>query len=399
MPLSELSTNIPRHGGSQGQTSDARGGKHPRSIPDPVSSMLRTSMETGDLTPFTMRPRMSRSNSRLSSRSRSEFVTANGTFSRVPSRRQIHPQEHHRRYPRPAPSLPVLSRQDTGRSSLRSYQSSNARPRFRPPPPGRYGPDRRPSPASASGLYGHASLSNLRARSGYRPTSPALSDAQSLPTYDYYPPVPRAPSVATAASSSLTSAFYHEFSYYNPDINNSATSFYRLPSPAVPSAYPGYHRSPNLSRRATPAPASASGQQTAQIRDSTGTFQPSQHPGTALSGPFYYDYTEAFADEYYQPPEQISPLFSADHAIPEQGPPPSRQAQTPFGMVQGSAFIPSEMPTRYNRRDSEMPKQDSDTVNTKFLIEGQGTSEGLGRHASTEEVSTTLPCYPVKQYV
>lgn len=332
MPLAELDANLPRDGSRPSGKGRPPLPTLPPPLPNPVSSMLRTSTEVGDLSPFARPPQ--RSHSRLSSRSASSYANgnANGNANLRPPRRPM-PRNESRRF------RPPLSRQDTGRSSLRSYHSS-ARPRYRPPT-NRYGPDRRPSPAPA-GIYSHPSLSNLRTRSGYRPTSPALSDAQSLPNYDHYNPRCRAPSLATAASSSA-SIFNQDMMYANREINNSTPSLRRFPSPAIPGPYQRYGWSPGPGRRTPIPPPWSALPEPDQIPT---------RPTTASSGQLYYDYTEAFTENFDQG-EHISPLFSADHAIPEQGPPPSRQAQTPFGALAGSVFRPSEMATRHNRRESE----------------------------------------------
>jgi hypothetical protein len=360
MPLTEISANVRRDGSqSQRSTRASSQGRSPKKVkPDAVSSMLRTSTETGDIGQFSVRPsRIPRSASRLPPRNRPGTLTAPAASSRTSARRPV-PRYDSRRLPRPVPSYSALSRQDTVRSSLTSYHS-DPRTRCRTTPRGPYGTDRRASPANVPGLYSHPSFMTLRTRPGYRPGSPAYSDAHSMPVYDRRPGFHRAASVATAASSPA-SRFNRDFPSSYRGMNNSASSLRRFPSPAMSGFYPGVQQSPFPSRHATPASASVH-HATRHPNVSVESFQTIPRSTTGSTTPLYYDYTEAFAHEYGQFSEHvepISPLFSADHAIPEQDPvEPARQAQTPFGIVQGSIFKPSEMPTQHNRTRSEQSKE------------------------------------------
>lgn len=320
--------------------------------PDPVLGMLKTSTETGDVGQLAMRPSLPpRPGSRRPARSRPGAVNP-------PPRRPM-PHYDSGRLPRPVPSISTLSRHDTVRSNLTSYHS-NPRTRRRAAPYIPYGSDRGASAATGNGLRSHSSFMTLRGRPNYRPASPALSDAQSMPMYSERPSFHRAASVVTAASSPGSFLHREHLSSYR-DFGNSAASIGRFPSPAMPGAYPGMRRSPFPTRNPTPVSASLYNSMTNANR-SIESFHTMQRSATgSTTTPLYYDYTEAFAEEHCQLPEQevaISPLFSADHAIPEQEPIGSaRQAQTPFGMVQGSAFHPSELPTEHNRTNSEQSTQ------------------------------------------
>jgi hypothetical protein len=360
MPLTEVSANVSRNGSRSRKSAHASSqGRSPSKVrPEAVSSMLRTSTETGDIGQFSVRPsRIPRSASRIPTRSRSGSLTVPATSSRPSTRRPI-PRYDSRRLPRPVPSFSALSRQDTVRSNLTSYHS-NPRTRCRAGPRAPFGSDRRPSPATTSGLYGHPSFVTLRGPPGHRPVSPAFSDAHSMPSYRPRPGFHRAASVATAASSPA-SMFNRDFPHSYREVNNSTSSLRRFPSPAMPGSYPGTRRSPFPSRNATPVSASLQ-HSMRHPNGSIESFHTVARSATGPTTPQYYDYTEAFTEEYCPFPAQemrISPLFSADHTIPEQEPARlTRHAQTPFGMVQGSVFKPCELPTKHNRTHSEQSRQ------------------------------------------
>jgi hypothetical protein len=378
MPLTEVSANV-RRNVSQSQKSiltSSHGQTPKKANADVVSSMLRTSTETGEIGQFSVRPsRIPRSASRMPMQNRSGSFPKPMT-SRKPSARTPIPRYDSRRLPRPVPSISALSRHDTVRSSLTSYHS-NPRSRCRGAHRHQYGSDRTVGPFPAAGLHSHRSLMTLRSRPGSRPTSPAFSDAHSMPMYYRPPGFHRAASIGTAASSPAP-LLNRDFPYSYTDVNNSAPSLRRYPSPAMPGAFPGSRRSPFPSRNATPV-STAFLNPARRGNASVESFHTMQRAATASTAPLYYDYTEAFAEEYstFLGREPISPLFGVDHAIPEQGPPPQpRQAQTPFGMVQGSIFQPSELPTPHNRRRSEHSKQST------------RPEEGNSQHC--EEISTEI---------
>ncbi|KAF7513175.1 hypothetical protein GJ744_010571 [Endocarpon pusillum] len=360
IPLTEISGNVSRNGSQSQQGRHAKGqGQTPNKIkPDVVSSMLRTSTETGDVGQFSARPsRIPRPASSLPTRSRSGSLNPPAPSFRPNARGPI-PRFDSRCLPRPVPSFSALSRHDTVRSNLTSYHT-NPRTRCRGVPRMLHRYDKRPSPAATPGLYTHSSFGTVRGRPGYRPVSPAVSDAQSMPAYTRVPGYHRAASAATVGSSTA-SMFSREHPYACRDVNNSASSLGRFPSPAMPGAYPGVGRSPFPSRNATPVSASLHNS-TRIPNGSVESFHAIQHSITSSTTPVYYDYTEAFAEDYCQGPGQdisISPLFSADHAIPEQEPARlARHAQIPSDMPEGSMFNQCEMPTQHRCKDSDQPKQ------------------------------------------
>lgn len=401
MPLTEISANIRRNGSQTAKSTRASSGQghSPQKLkPDAVSSMLRTATETGDIGQFSQRPsRLPRSASRLPMRSRSGSLNPPSTSSR-PSTRRSAPRYDSRRLPRPMPSFSALSRHDTVRSNLTSYHS-NPRTRCRAPPRIPYGFDARPSPASALGLRSHPSFLTLPGRPSCRPASPAFSEAQSMPSYNRHPGFHRATSAVTAASSPA-SMFNRDHPYSYRDVNNFASSLSRFPSPGMPGPYLGMRRSPFPSRNATPVSASIHN----SMRHPNGSlesFNTMPRSATGSTAPQYYDYTEAFAEEYSQyptPEMSVSPLFSVDHAIPEQEAAQiSRQAQTPFGMEEGSVFRPCEMPTQHNRTNSQQSKhskqskqslQDAEMFPKKDQKECASISEDNGEKA--EEVGLQL---------
>ena len=394
MPLTEISANVSRHGNQNQRSAGGPSYGHTpkKKKPDAVSSMLKTSTEIGDMDQFSVRPsRLPRSASRLPPRNRSGSVNPPAASFRPSARRPL-PRIDSRHLPRPVPSFSALSRHDTVRSNLTSY-NSNPRTRSRAVPRAPYGPDRRASPTTGMSLHSHSSLMTLRGRAGYRPASPALSDAHSMPMYSGRPSFHRAASVVTAASSP-GSLLPRRLPYSYRDMNNSAASIGRFPSPAMPGAYPGLRRSPFPSRNPTPFSASRHNS-VGNANQSVESFHTMQRSATGSTTPQYYDYTEAFMEEYCQPLDQdtaISPLFSADHAIPEQEPArPTRQAQSPFGLMQGSAFQPSEMPTGHNRTFSEQSRQSIRNDSVVQIAEQETSSDAVEESIDTTGVSISLP--------
>ena len=190
------------------------------------------------------------------------------------------------------PSLSALSRHDTVRSNLTSHYS-NPRTRSHVAPHVPYDSDRRASPATGNGIRSHSSFMTLRGRPGYRPASPAFSDAQSMPMYGGRSSFHRAASVVTAASSPGSFLHREHLSSYR-DLSNSAASIGRFPSPAMPGAYPGMRRLPFPSRNPTPVSASLHNPM-GNANRSVESFHTMQRSVTGSMTPLYYDYTEAFA--------------------------------------------------------------------------------------------------------
>jgi hypothetical protein len=338
--------------------------------------MLRTTTETGDIGQFSVRPsRLPRSASRLvMSRPRSGSFGSSFTGLR-------HPSMATRQGPRQMRSFTNLPRPDTIRFNLTSYHQ-NPRSRMRGPRPYPPGAEVPGSPSLGSrSLYSHRSLMTLRSqrdyrsmhsnspvglaaqmrRPGQRAPSPAFSD---MPRYGprFRPPYSRAGSVASSPSSAYPMS--RRNLGYVPDMNNSFTSFARLPSPAIPLSHGGNARSRPSSRNTTPV----------SFRDPRGASNVSLASSmrgipkspTGSSTPAYYDYSESFIDEYYFSPDgdqSMSLPFGIDQTIHEHGPPPTHpRAHTPFGIRPGSIYNPAELPTGHNRTSSETSKPTSSLV-------------------------------------
>jgi hypothetical protein len=183
-----------------------------------------------------------------------------------------------------------------------------------------------------------------------RVCSPAYSDMRSM-SHTPMPAFIRAPSVATMGSSPHSLRPYHQGPPgYRREANASYTSLIRLPSPAVSFSRNSPYLMPMALR--APTPSSASFRHQAMI--SNPSLQSIPRSPTGSSVPQYYDYSESFLED-----ENVTPYFTQD---PSQPPlnmdqtvlagmpiPPPRDAQTPFGTKEGSAFLPVELPTDHNR--------------------------------------------------
>lgn len=254
MPLSEISNNVSRSiSNARDKANSEAGSVSTPSLPSrAVQSMLKTSTELGDLGQFAIRPsRLPRSGSRLqSNRPRSgsfDASYASALRHQRPSRVR-RPGRHHT--PRPVGSSSGMPARNVSQSNLSSYTNVSRRKRYPPgshPYPLRGVNDPGPGPR---GLYHHRSLVTLRSHSsipsqspmmrptllgrpGYRASSPAYNDMQSMS----HTPVPRfmrAPSVGTIGSSPA-SMFprHHGMPGYRPDLSASNASLVRLPSPEV----------------------------------------------------------------------------------------------------------------------------------------------------------------------
>jgi hypothetical protein len=387
MPLTELSPNIRRHGSQRSgiQIGDLSSPKTSSSMaPRAIQSMLRTTTETGDIGQFSVKPsRLPRTASRLAmARPRSGSFDSSFAGLRHP---HSTPQQGRARRQGPGQlrSITNLPRPDTIQSNLTSSYTRNPRPRMRESRPYPLGAEGLASPSIGSrSLYSHRSLMTLRSqrdyrsmhsnspgglaahmrRPGHRAPSPAFSD---LPGYRprFRPPYSRAGSVASSPSSVYPSQYRN--AVHNLDMNNSYTSFARLPSPAIPLSYAGTARSRPTSRTATPG-SFRDGYGASNVSLASSLRGLSKSP-TGLSGPAYYDYSESFVEENCFPPEGdllvASLPFGIDQTIHEHGPPAShRRAQTPFGIRPGSIYNPAELPTSHNRTPSEAPKPQSPVI-------------------------------------
>lgn len=382
MPLEEIHPNVPKGGPQNTAKHDSMAAASSTTSlrSSAVQSMLRTTTELGDTGPFAIRPpRIPRSGSRLPPARRRSGSFDASFASQLRHQRSLKRRRSSRHHePRPAPSSSALSGRETVHSAQMSLhsglRSKRAGQRHRS-----QGLRGLPSPAvGPHGLHTHRSLITLRGQRdhhslhsnspmihhghGRRPprrsSSPAFSDAY---VYRYGPRqgYPRVGSVGTVASSPVY-PIRSGLPGYRPELNNSVSSFVRLPSPAVSSmnvaavnGYPGQ-------RTTTP------------LSHSLQSFRPAwNHSAVSLRGlpksptesttPNYYDYSESFLEEdCFSPPVDPSAAnlpFNMDQTILENPPVPERRhAQSPFGTLPGSTFKPAELPTKHNRRASEQSK-------------------------------------------
>jgi hypothetical protein len=386
MVLSEISPNI-RTNGSHRSKLQAEVVPSPKTsvsmAPRRVQSMLRTTTETGDTGQFSVRPSRHPRSRLAMARPRSGSFESSFTGLRHPS---MATQQMSWQRPRKMRSFTDLLRPDTVRSNLTSYHQ-NPRSRMggpRPYPPGVDVPGS--PPLGSRSLYSHRSLMTLRNQRDYRSmhsNSPGGLGAQmrkpgqrapslafsDMPGYgpQFRPPYSRAGSVASSQSSAYPMS-RRNFGYV-PDMNNSFTSFARLPSPSVPFSHAGNARSRLSSRNTTPAsfrePRRASNVSLAS------SMRGIPKSPTGSTAPAYYDYSESFIDEYYFSPDgdqSTSLPFGIDQTIHEHGPPPNHprahhaRRHTPVGIRPGSIYNPAELPTGHNCTSSETSKPTSPLV-------------------------------------
>jgi hypothetical protein len=356
--------------------------------PRGIQSMLRTTTETGDIGQFSVRPsRLPRTASRLAM-ARPRSGSFDSSFARLHHQYSAPQQGRARRHgPREMRSFTNLPRPDTIRCNLTSY-TQDPRSRVRGSRPYPIGLERMASSSMGSrSLYSHRSLMTLRSQRDYRSMhsnspggpaahrrrprhrspSPAFSD---LSVYGprFYPPYSKAGSVASSPSSVYPSQRRNRV--HNPDMNNSYTSFARLPSPAMPLSYAGTARSRPPSRTNTPG-SFRDGHGASNVSLASSLRGLSKSP-TGLSAPAYYDYGESFVEEDCFSPEVNLPVaslpFGIDQTIHEHGPPAShRRAQTPFGTRPGSTYNPAELPTAHNRTPSEISKATSPVISPAIV--------------------------------
>ena len=391
MPLTEISPNIRRHGSLQSQV-QAGNVSLPKTsssmAPRGIQSMLRTTTETGDIGQFSVKPsRLPRTASRLAmARPRSSSFDASLAGLRHPHNTPYQGRAR-RQGPRQMRYFTNLPRPDTVRSNLTSY-TQNPRSRLRGSRPYPHGVEGLASPSIGSrSLYSHRSQMTLRSqrdyrsmhsnspggftgymvRTGQRAPSPAFSD---LPGYGprFRTPYSRAGSVASSPSSVYPSQ--RRYLGHHPDMNNSYTSFARLPSPAIPLSYAGTARSRPPSRTTTPG--SLREYRAASNLSLASIMRGLPNSPTGSSVPAYYDYSESFGKEDCFSREGDQPIvlmpFGIDQTIHEHGPPPTHsRAQTPFGIRPGSKYNPSELPTGHNRTPSEVSKSTSPVISPALV--------------------------------
>jgi hypothetical protein len=373
MPLEDVSVNIQRPTKPSREKSDNNDKPSPAAPPPPraVQSMLKTTTELGDLGQLGNRTsRLSHSGSRIhSSRARSGSFDASFASALRHERSPYIRHPSHRNGPRPTHSASTLSGHGS-RSNLSSY-SRSTRPRRYPPRHHPYPVHSLTSPSPS--LYTHRSLATLRSnrdinsvRSAspvgphhrlrgvpYRASSPSIADDGSINTP--YPDFMRAPSVGTVASSPR-SVYQRQGPYpsYRPDLSGSSTSLQRIPSPAYPYPYAQPYPSRVFSVNQTPV---SSYRATAPFSVSATFLAGIPQSPSGSTTPAYYDYSESFEGHGYPGRDAETATASAptfNQVILEDVPTPfHRQAQTPFGIRDGSKFQPVELPTKHNRRLSE----------------------------------------------
>ncbi|KAK4935576.1 hypothetical protein LTR10_023401 [Elasticomyces elasticus] len=188
---------------------------------------------------------------------------------------------------------------------------------------------------------------------------------------------------------------------YRPELNNSYSSFGRLPSPAVSSMnVPSIANGHPLQRTITPM----SLQSLRRYNNSAASLAGLPKSPTESSAPRYYDYSESFIEEDCFSPladdqEANMPFTMNQKIMGDQLRPDRHQATSPFGTMPGSAYRPSELPTMHNRRASEVskmskysytgvipPRKSSLAATTTPTLSRSTTQKTLQRSATAEPV-------------
>lgn len=331
-----------------------------------IQGMLRLGTETGAINQLpTHTLGLAKPNSLASCRrtgsSESVFSNHPAWVQQIP----LQPCDGSRRYgSRPRPSTPGLARPESARSVKTSYRNDRC-------------PRVRGQRSYASGLEGftnsnrvpygfqtHRSLMALRGQGdptsyqrqvhfphstyprapSFRTCSPAVSDTRgavypSVPTYD------PSGSVDPATPTYLN----HQCSHFHcADMNRSVSSLQQFPSPAMSSVCYPIRRSPFPSRSTTPIPAALNSSSISSPHSCEG-FHPVYRSPKSSMAPTYYDYSESYMLGAYPGVGTNSSMVSlstnGDQIVQEDEPPMYiRQAQTPFGLLPGSIFSPSELP-------------------------------------------------------
>jgi hypothetical protein len=379
MPLQEVWPNV-RSSIDINRERNGRNGATAKIAPPPIAvqSMLKTTTELGDLGMFgTGLAGLPRSSSRLHlSRARSGSLDT-PFKARSEHHRSLHPRRHGKPHgPRPVPSSSNLFSCHTSRSNLSSYAPSR-HPRRRQN--GHRSNHVHGLASPSPSLYTHRSLATLRSARDtysvrsespfgprgtprgppYRVSSPAYTDGRGPPLR--YPGFGRAPSINTVTSSpSSNYGLRVPAPGYGSYSNGSYTSLHRIPSPSVPDvSRPPYARPPSSNRSRTPIMYGP--HHIAPVESST-SLAHLPHSPTGSTTPAYYDYSESFVEETCFSPDGAEdrpgrPPLTMDQTIRDSIiVEPLRHAQTPFGTRAGSSFHPIEMPTKHNRRESEISR-------------------------------------------
>lgn len=345
-----------------------------------VRGMLRTTTELGDTGPFAVKPsRIPRSGSRVqSTRHRSgSFDTSFASqlrHQRSPRRRR----SYRKHGIRPVPSSSGLSGRETIRSNpipqasgLRSKRAGNRHRSQALQGLTAVEPHILHTHRSLVTLRGHRDVQSLHSaspmihpgqgrRQPYRTSSPAFSETRSF-GQGFRPGYPRVGSAGTVGSSPASMFPARPGMHgYRSELNNSISSFGRLPSPVVSSMNSLPVNGYPTQRIATPMSMSLQNFRRTS-NNSAASFRALPKSPIDSTTPRYYDYSESFVDEErFSPangrPETTFPLTMDQAILDHQLAQDRRHAQSPFGTLAGSTFYPAELPTKHNRRSSEQSK-------------------------------------------
>ena len=370
MPLDEVPANIRRsHSTNRTATKSIHHGDPiaPQTQPPPlaVQGMLRSVTELGDVGIFAQRPSRV---PRPTTQSSLDFHPRSSSGSHISRYQQkcFKPAVlgHQRSY---GGSTHELRRNDTVQSNLSSYQDW-PRSRRLLSRSGSYVPNQRPRlPGENRALHSHRSLTSLRSHNGtinhpplsprsFRMTrahrsgrvpSPATINMYVYRHHSRQSHLGNRSSSGTAASSPISRmSAVRRIQDYRNQYNASAWS---LRPPASPAAgFRSYQRRGYLPyARSTTSAAGLPA--VGRVYSTNSLFSGPTSPTDSIV-PLYYDYSESFHGR--------APLLQfVDGQEQMQGARPGSPlpaAQSPFGTLPGSRFLPIELPTQHNRRASEV---------------------------------------------
>lgn len=375
--------DAPEEDGYRAGGSDAKDNTHFLRNSSSIQSMLKNTIETGDVGQFSIKP----SQLPVPTQRATPFpsATSHNRPSRIPSRRSYTRQyadndvDYHQGSDHPYPSSP-------GSGSAVSFHQTQSPRSYRAPSQGS-NHDHRSLSTSQSSVINHG-LSNpglhstnrlqvrdardLRPRSpfayptrlkrpGYRPSSPALSelhkDKQGVGTGGY-----READTGTA-SPKYTYAMRKASSTWQQGFNHSDLFYHRHP-PSPASRYSSARSSsPSSPRRLTPGPSLSLEQNFSVSRESLDPLPHKSGWTTRQSpspSPVFYDYTEAFEeDDHFRK----SVVTLAGEAIPENV----------DAIYQELGDNPSEASMHEMTAYSEVPKA---------LLQGDARDSGVSEPAS-----------------
>ena len=376
-----------------------------------IQSMLRVNTETGDIGRFSVRAsRIPRPGSRRPRRKSGSFDSTLTTRSqsRPPTVRSIEHQPY--KYTRSRPSFSGLSRQDTVASSQTSHHNRR-RPRVRGQRSLGLEGLASPPPVLSHGFQSHRSLVTLRSqtdgashgsqspfpyparlrRPSYRAASPAFSDAQYAP-YSSGSADPRAGSVGPMSSPMFPPSTRPQF--HRTDKNRSVSSLQRFPSPSISNGHYPSSKSPYPSTSATPVsyriPSPA-----LPIQNWNG-IHGLQRSDTSSTTPIFFDYSESYTPDTEQNPRpdtsKASLSFTPKPYIAEyETTPRIRNAQTPFGILPGSIFSPSELPAVSHSNSGQLSHRRAMSQASSHRSSAVASRKTRGHGRSVSQVSKPPP--------